>query len=248
MFMSATAVIGCGDGIGRPIVEHETSQSAAGVGGVAGVAGVAGVIGGAGAAGVTGIAGAGVSGAPGGFGGTGGFGGLPTFGGRGWQGPEGEGRGDRPPEPRCDGIDTWPEDSSSREFAVFGFLNYLRESGFACAGDAAAMVPHVSMKPQIQCAARLHARDMYENDYLDDINNEGEGPEDRIRRAGYVNFRIASETNVRSRELEELVPYRELDELFRTGGRECRNLVDPNFDSVGIGFFGDRWTLDFAGP
>jgi hypothetical protein len=90
---------------------------------------------------------------------------------------------------------------------------------------------------------------MYEQDYLDDVNKEGEGPEDRIRRAGYVDFRVASETFGQSDRIGEgQAPDRVLYELFAAGGSGCRNLVDPDFDSVGIGVFGDRFTLDFAGP
>jgi hypothetical protein len=32
------------------------------------------------------------------------------------------------------------------------------------------------------------------------------------------------------------------------GGYDCANLVDPAFNSVGIGRYDDLWTVDLAAP
>jgi hypothetical protein len=44
------------------------------------------------------------------------------------------------------------------------------------------------------------------------------------------------------------MPPEAFEALFAAGGSECENLVDPRFDSVGIGNFEDIWVLDFTGP
>jgi hypothetical protein len=239
--MSVATAFGCGDGIGRPIVEEESSASAAGAPGTAGSIGAAGAATGGAAGASAASAGAG----------SGAYGGLPAFGGHGSDGPEGEGRGERRPDLRCDGIDEWSEDSARREGFLFDLLNAAREYGVACGSGTGtgAAVPRVTMRSELQCAARLHARDMYENAFFGHIGSDGLGPDERMRRAGYSDFGVAGETIVESAWAgEEMVPYRTLDPVFEMGGSECAHLVDPRFDSVGIGFFGDLWTLDFAGP
>jgi hypothetical protein len=222
---SVAAALGCGDGIGRPIVESEPSLSASGS---AGVAGAAGGFGGAG------------SGAYGG--------GLPAFGGRGWRDWEDEGR-EPPPDIRCEGIDEWPEDSAWMEQNVLGFLNYARDYGLPCGTGTEARVPRVVMKRELQCAARQHSRDMFENYFFGHVGSDGLDPDERMRRAGYTDFAVSGETIAESDWTgEEMVPYRALEALLAMGGSECAHLVDPRFDSVGIGFLGGLWTLDFAGP
>jgi uncharacterized protein YkwD len=107
------------------------------------------------------------------------------------------------------------------------------------------------MKRELQCAARLHSRDMFENDFLGHQGSDGSTQDERMRRAGYSNFSIAGETIADERNWTgegQMVPYRALEMLFETGGSECAPLVDGRFDSVGIGVLGGLWTLDFAGP
>jgi uncharacterized protein YkwD len=101
------------------------------------------------------------------------------------------------------------------------------------------------MKPELQCAARLHALDMAERDFFDHVGSDGTGPEDRIRRTGYT-FGVAGESIAQGEGSSD--PFRAVEALLMSGESECENLVDPNFDSVGIGHFEDLWTLDFAGP
>jgi hypothetical protein len=43
-------------------------------------------------------------------------------------------------------------------------------------------------------------------------------------------------------------PYDPILAIFAAGGSRCDNLIDPSFDSVGIGAYRDFVTLDFTGP
>jgi uncharacterized protein YkwD len=233
VFTSIAIALGCGDGVGRPIVEREASGSAAGAAGAAGAPGGAGSSAGLGGAG------------------NGGYGALPALGGRDWRGPEGDGRGPRPPEVHCEGIDEWPEESARLEQVVFGYLNYARDYALPCGTGAGVKVPPVAMKRELQCAARLHSRDMFDNGFFGHQGSDGSTIDERIQRAGYPAYSISDETiaDERSRPGEEpMVPYAAVQALIETGGSECAPLVDGRFDSVGIGFFGGLWTLDFAGP
>ncbi len=231
-FVIASA-LGCSDGVGHPIVGNEPSASGAGApgGGVGGSGGVGG-------RGNGGIAAGDMNG---------GRDGLPGLGGRfpgsgGW-----DGRREPPPRGSCEGLAEWPDEAAAAEFAVLDFLNFGRSSGFACNGSSSTTAPPIVMKPELQCAARLHSRDMAMRNFFDHTNPDGETPEDRIRKTGYP-FGAVGESIARASGAPEAVPYEVLESLAAEGGMECEILLDPRFDSVGIGQFSDLWTLDFAGP
>jgi hypothetical protein len=222
------ATTGCGDGVGRPIVEDEPIASGAGAS----------------------SAGAPSNGASAGMGGAGagGRGENPGLGGRfsGWDGMAG--RDDSRPPPPCEGIEEWPQDSNEAEWRAFEFLTIGRELGFACMADGVAeYLPPLVMRPELQCAARRHSRDMNERGFFGHVNPDGEDVADRIRRTGY-GFGVAGEAIARASGAPETDPFEVLESLRVAGGPECENLVDPRFDAVGIGRYGDLWTLDFSGP
>ena len=215
------ASFGCGDGVGHPIVERDPEAPEAPASG---------------------------GGGWGGWNGSGSRGGYPV-GGRGfvWGGSSGD--DDVPPSEYCAGVAEWPEESRAGEQSFLAFLNTAREVGYSCTtGATGDAVPVVTMKPELRCAARLHSQDMAERGFFDQVNPNNVGPEDRIRSAGYTNFRTAGESIARGEAPAGGVPFQALEALLSTGGSECQNLVDGGFDSVGIGNFGDLWTLDFAGP
>jgi uncharacterized protein YkwD len=158
---------------------------------------------------------------------------------------------DVPRSEYCASVAEWPDESRAGEQLFFELLNTARGyGGFSCTTGAAGVVVYaVTMKPELRCAARMHSRDMAERDFFGHVNQSGVGPEDRIRSAGYTTFRTAGESIARGNMSSGgTVPLQALDALLSTGGSECQNLLDGGFDSVGIGNYGDFWTLDFAGP
>jgi hypothetical protein len=177
-----------------------------------------------------------------------GGGGLPGFAGRdpGWGGRDG--RREPPPGGSCEGIDEWDPESSAAEFAVLDPLNFARVSRASCASGSTSgqPAPPLVMKPELQCAARRHSRDMAMRQFFDHVNPDGETPEDRIRKTGYP-FGVVGESIARASGAPE-DPFQVLSSLVAEGGGECEILLDPRFDSVGIGRYSDYWTLDFAGP
>ncbi len=170
--------------------------------------------------------------------------------------PDGDGPGRNDPDGMpavpegsyCEPVADWDGEDADAERQLFQVLNFARDSGFACEGSEEAFAPPLAMRPELRCSARLHSRDMSENNYLNQVNLEGVGPEDRIRDAGYTTFGVASESVAQDETVPGRAPHEVLTWLFDAGGSDCKNLVDPRFDSVGIGRYGDLWTLDFAGP
>jgi hypothetical protein len=215
------ASFGCGDGVGHPIVERDPVAPEVGASGRGGWDGGAG------------------GGSRGGF----------PVGGRGFVWDGSSGGDDVPPGEYCASVAEWADESKAGEQFFLGLLNAAREYGATCtAGVAGDAVRPVIMRPELRCAARLHSRDMAERGFFDHVNPNDVGPEDRIRSAGYENFRTAGESIIRGEATDGgTVPLEALQALLSTGGSECQNLVDGRFDSVGIGNFGDLWTLDFAG-
>jgi uncharacterized protein YkwD len=280
-FLSASLLVpllGCGDGIGHPIVQGEAA-----LGGTAGLAGGAGPTMAAGGSGIAGASGsletAGSAGALAGMGGNGGSfaggagqawsgaggpanpqGGTagsdemdfgepwdPDFGGPG--GPErGEDPGFAVPAgEHCASVVEWDREAAELEHELYTFLNFARQSGFACAEESSEPLPPLQMRPELRCAARLHSRNMREDDFFDHIDRQDRGPEERMRDAGAM-FAIAAESIARDLEMPDFAdPYRALSELFAEDGSDCRNVMDDRFDAVGIGLFQGLWTLDFTG-
>jgi uncharacterized protein YkwD len=173
--------------------------------------------------------------------------GFPIGAGRGSLGGAGPGGGDVPPGEPCASVADWAVEDSESELELYSLLNFARQYGIRCTADGSGeSAPPVEMKPELRCAARLHARDMSERNFFDHVNPDGEGPEDRMRSAG-ATFRIAAESIAQGPSFDGTDPYEAFRELFSAGGDECENLLDPSFDSVGIGRYDDLWTLDFTG-
>jgi len=148
----------------------------------------------------------------------------------------------------CAPVAVWDETSRQIEEELFRFVNGLRTSrGYTCGSGEAMDVPPLMMQPELRCAARLHSLDMSENDYLEHVNKDGVGPEDRMRQAGYTMFGIAGESIAQESPTQAMQDYNALTDLFAAGGSDCQNLVEARFDVIGIGVYADRWTLDFAG-
>jgi uncharacterized protein YkwD len=254
----ASALNACGDGVGRPIVEpalaSEIVSGAAGsmAGGGTGTGGTASTGGASGSdAGTSGV------GPSVGFadGGANDFGPPQSAGFRNWGGPdprEPTAKGAVPASEYCEPVSDWDSRSDAAEQELIEYLNFTRELGVGCEREAQAAVPPLTVSPELRCSARLHSLDMSERGFFDQTNPDGVGPEERMRRAGF-SFRVASESIARDEEGNQMGPndesrYRALQQLFTDNGRDCDNLMDPRFETVGVGLYDGLWTLDFAGP
>jgi uncharacterized protein YkwD len=177
------------------------------------------------------------------------------FGGRGSDGFMGDGGGpdgaspdDVPSTSYCAEVADWDDDAANAEQELFRFVNFARESGFACGSDSGPSLPALVLAPELRCSARLHSKDMFENDYLGYVDGDGNGPEERILATGYT-FVVAGESIEQQGSAEPMMhPYQDLADLFDRGGVDCENLVDERFTAVGVGVHADLVTLDFAGP
>ncbi len=138
----------------------------------------------------------------------------------------------------CDATEDWPESAAATEQVIITALNVVRRLGVSCNGAALGEASaELRLEPELVCAARLHSHDMVERDFFAHINPDGEGPEARIRRTGYV-FGLAGEA----------IGHGALEDLVLQDGEECRALVDPAFEAAGVGVYEDLWTIVLTGP
>jgi hypothetical protein len=149
----------------------------------------------------------------------------------------------------CAEVADWDSGLVAAEWLIYDHLNAARTHGFACGTGPGGPdpsnepVPPVVPDPALRCAARLQSKALSEDRDL------GVGPEDRMRAAGAV-FRVASESIDQLPPLSgpSMPPYDPILAIFAAGGSRCENLMDPRFDSVGIGVYREFVTLDFTGP
>jgi uncharacterized protein YkwD len=167
-------------------------------------------------------------------------------------GPPGEDGGTRsevPASAYCADSAKWPESFEAAERSFQDAVNLLRTLGTRCAmEDRGARISELRMEPALRCSARLHSLDMATRGFFSRVNPDGEGPAARMEKAGHV-AGIVEETIAQSDQTDSASPTVEtLRELVLDGGVDCEILVDPRFDSIGIGYYEGLWTIDVAGP
>lgn len=100
--------------------------------------------------------------------------------------------GDVPDNAYCSTADTWSTKQTAWEARIFELINFARSVGANCTENDHYPPTH-AYKPNsaLVCAARVHSLDMYNRDYFDHINPEGEGPTERAVNAGFTKGGVA---------------------------------------------------------
>jgi len=142
----------------------------------------------------------------------------------------------------------WPESFAAGEDELLEAINAARREGFRCGdgdddGDSDREVDErepLQLSPALRCSARLHSKDMVERDFMGRINPDGDGPRDRMRRAGFYvdDWDEAIESGERS--ASTALP------AFLDTYDDCMSLRSRRLTHIGVGHYEDRWTLDLA--
>jgi uncharacterized protein YkwD len=143
-------------------------------------------------------------------------------------------------EEHCEEALAWPASFEADEAELLDAINALRARSIRCGERAVEDMPPLRSSPALQCAARLHSRDMVQRGFDGRTNPDGEGLRDRIWAAGY---RV--EEADESRVIGERSVAGVLDRLLQPLD-DCANVATRQLDEVGIGRYDDHWTLDFA--
>jgi uncharacterized protein YkwD len=149
---------------------------------------------------------------------------------------------------------SWPGAWARLEDDMLGEVNARRRAGATCGpyeGEPArtfAAAPALTMHPLIRVAARLHSRDMGENNYFDHVARDGRTFSQRMSAAGYGGpFPWGENLSGGSATAADAVAG-----LMSSPGH-CRNIMNPDYRVIGIGYynvdtgFRHYWTQNFGG-
>jgi uncharacterized protein YkwD len=223
------------------------TSGSAGMLSTGGSSGVGGVNNGAGgsSAGATGFGGSsgsanGTGGSSGNAGGTSGSGG--SAGGSGGS----AGTGVVPEEPYCAVTEAWDPAYAALEAEIVTIVNRYRAEGATCGGDEMEPVGPLTMDPNLQCAARVHTKDMADRDFFDHTNPDGDGPDDRMEAAGYDGRGWGENIAAGNSEAEETM------EQWMNSDGHCRNIMNGSYTLIGVGYYpggeyDHLWTQTFGG-
>jgi len=247
----------CSDDTGE-IVQ---SDGAAGTGAVSGTGATAGTNATGGSGGATGGSGGtsggsggttgGSGGATGGSGGsdTAGTGGMVSTGGSGGTGglggSGGAGGGEVPDEPYCAVTENWDPAYAALEDEIVVLVNEYRAAGANCGGDEMPPVGPLTMDPSLQCAARVHTKDMADRDFFDHDNPDGDGPSERMEAAGYDGRGWGENIAAGHDNAEETM------QQWMDSPGHCQNIMGDNYTLIGVGYYpggeyDHLWTQTFG--
>jgi uncharacterized protein YkwD len=142
-----------------------------------------------------------------------------------------------------------PEGNSAFEDEVFTLVNSRRAAGAMCGstsyGPAAALV----MNSKLRNAARWHSQDMAANNYFSHTSLDGRTFDERIHDAGYAGSGPLGENIAAGQSSPSSV----VNGWMGSPGH-CRNIMDPAFHAIGVGYAYDAdatyrhyWTMTFGG-
>jgi uncharacterized protein YkwD len=151
--------------------------------------------------------------------------------------------GDVPNTAYCAPVASWNASSVSFEAEVLRLTNVARQSARLCGTVMYNAAPALGASAELRCAARLHAKDMEDQNYFSHTSLDGRTFSQRITAAGYT-WRTVGENIAMGYPTPQAV----VDGWIASAGH-CQNLMNPSFTQLGVGFYGsNRWVQDFGAP
>lgn len=152
----------------------------------------------------------------------------------------------REPEPAVPPADGWSQGWADREDEMLVLVNEMRQNGGDCPSRYFGPRATLVMNAQLQTAARLHSKDMADNDYFSHDSRNGDSPWDRIDAAGYTAQGVGENIAAGNASAEET-----FSQWVNSNGH-CVNMMSSNATEIGIGYangsaaFGHYWTQTFG--
>ena len=153
---------------------------------------------------------------------------------------------DVPDVPFCGPAADWPAMYDAVEEEMLPLVNQHRAQGANCGSEGSfGAAPPLTMHPALRCAARMHSKDMADNDFFSHTNLQNEGPGDRIDKTGY-NYSTWGENIAAGNATAAATVAQWMD-----SDGHCANIMNPNFEHIGIGYYpggqwGHLWTQVFG--
>ena len=152
----------------------------------------------------------------------------------------------------CAPVASWDSTWSAWEEEVLRLVNERRAAGADCGteGVFGAAGP-LTMNANLRCSARLHSKDMADNNYFDHYALDGTDPFQRMAAAGYSGNSMGE--NIASGQTS---PTEVMDGWMQSDGH-CSNIMSPLFNEIGVGYYeiagstpwdtARLWTQNFGG-
>ncbi len=149
----------------------------------------------------------------------------------------------------CEDPADWPAEWADKEDEMLVYTNEARAAGARCAQDQFGPAPPMTMNEFARYAARLHSRDMAMQNYFEHASLDGRMFDQRMRAVGFDGGQPWGE-NLAGGQAEAADA---VEGLMNSPGH-CRNIMNPDFRVVGMGYAFERgsslkhyWTQNFGG-
>lgn len=143
--------------------------------------------------------------------------------------------------------DEWPANLARTEEQLLVLLNEQRAVGANCGGQNFGPTGPVVMHPALRRSARLHSKDMADQNYFEHNSLDGRTPFQRMAAAGYDAFGFSE--NIAAGNADAASTFNQ----WLTSPGHCRNMMSPEANEIGIGHaynrestYRDYWTQNFG--
>jgi uncharacterized protein YkwD len=144
----------------------------------------------------------------------------------------------------CNKTDSFIEEKSvSVNEDFLKLVNKARSEGRKCGTQYFAPTSPVSWNSDLEKAAYLHSKDMFENKYFSHVSKNGVEPSTRILAQNYL-FKSFAE-NIYAASGFSPTP-EEIIIQWVNSPTHCANIMTPNFKDMGIGGYQNHWTQLFG--
>ncbi|MCF8323928.1 MAG: CAP domain-containing protein [Leadbetterella sp.] len=144
----------------------------------------------------------------------------------------------------CNKTDSLIEEKSKSVNEDFlKLVNKARAEGRKCGTQHFAPTSPVSWNSNLEKAAYLHSKDMFENKYFSHVSKNGVEPSTRILAQNYL-FKSFAE-NIYAAAGFSPTP-EEIIIQWVNSPSHCANIMTPNFKDMGIGGYQNHWTQLFG--
>ena len=142
----------------------------------------------------------------------------------------------------CDVTKNWDSGYAALEAALIDLVNEKRSQGASCGdagtfGSASPLTPHAGL----ECAARVHSKDMADRNFFSHDNPDGDGPDVRMSAADVELSYWGENIAAGSATAEDAVAQ------WMDSDGHCANFMNPDFTHIGVGYYpggnyGHLWT------
>lgn len=147
-------------------------------------------------------------------------------------------------------MDDWDAGWVAKELELLEAVNALRAQGYVCATGSFAPVPPLTLNKELRCSARLHSKNMSDNNFFGHVDPQGLHSWDRMVNAGYE-YDVALE-NVAAGYADV---QNTMQQWKNSTTGHCEAMMNPDVTEIGIGYSqrsGTQsvyyWTQNFGKP